>query len=120
MLTLCTKLEIVDCVPCEPKTAFAKAMWIAKSVVSCNARDRSLDAASCEAKIISDCKTISVRHRAKPRLSREAKAKALMCAKSIADSASFPLTVLSAKKILSRETKIKALSAKDLSREVKN
>ena len=42
------------------------------------------------------------------------------CAQSVTDSASLPLTTLSAKKVLSRETKTKALSAKDLSREVKN
>ena len=143
-------------VPCEPKTASVKAMWIVKVI------DRSLDSASCEAKIVSDCKTISALHRAKPclsrearakalcanseaiaapltssallgsarlvassrtralsaqiasspesnstlcrvqpRLSREAKAKALLCAKSVDDSASLPLIALSAKKVLS-------------------
>jgi len=76
-------------VPCEPKTAFPKAMWIVKSIVSCEVRDRSLDSASYEAKIVSDCKTISALHRAKPRLSREARAKAL-CANSEATAA--PLT----------------------------
>ena len=45
-------------VPREPKKAFVKAMWIAKSLVSCEARDRSFDSASYEAKIVSDCKTI--------------------------------------------------------------
>ena len=60
-------------VPCEPKTAFAKAMWIAKAV------DRSLDSASCEAKIVSDCKTISALHRAKPRLSCEDEGKMSAC-----------------------------------------
>ena len=64
-------------VPYEPKTASAKAMWIAKAVVPCEARDRSLDSASCEAKIVSDCKIILALHRAKPRLSCEARAKAL-------------------------------------------
>jgi len=57
-------------------------MWIAKSVVSCKSRDGSLDLASCEAKILA-------LHRAQPRLSREAKAKAL-CANSEATAA--PLT----------------------------
>ena len=60
-------------VPCEPKTAFAKAMWIVKTV------DRSLDSASCKAKIVSDCKTISALHRAKPRLSCEDKGKMPAC-----------------------------------------
>ena len=58
--------------------------------------------------------------RVQPRLSREAKAKSLLCAESIADSASLLLTALSAKTVLSRETRTKALSAKDLSRKVKN
>jgi len=53
-------------VPHGPKTASAKATWIAKSVVSCETRDKSLDSASCEAKIVSDCKTILALHRAKP------------------------------------------------------
>jgi len=70
----------------EPKTASAKAMRIAKSVVSCEVRDKSLDSASCEAKIVSNCKTISALHRAKPLLSREAKVKAL-CANSEATAA---------------------------------
>ena len=51
-------------------------MWIAKSVVSCEARDKSLDLASSEAKIISDRETISALHRAKPRMSCKNKAKA--------------------------------------------
>ena len=68
-------------------------MWIAKSVVSCEARDRSLDSASCEAKIVSDCKTIPALHRAKPRLSREAIAKAL-CANSEATAAPLTSSVL--------------------------
>jgi len=41
-------------------------MWIAKFIVSCEARDRSLDSASCKAKIVSDHKTILVLRRAKP------------------------------------------------------
>ena len=48
-------------------------MWIAKPVVLCEARDGSLDSTSCEAKI-------SALHRAKPRLSHEAKATATLCA----------------------------------------
>jgi len=43
-----------------------------------------------------------------------------MCANSVADSVSLPLTALSAKKVLSREARTKELSAKDLSRETKN
>jgi len=161
--------------------AFVKAMWIAKSVVSCETRNRFLDSAFYEAKMVSECKTISVLHRAKPRvsreakaialcanseaaatpltslvlwgnarlaasgrtkalnaqiassyeanstlcrvqprLSREAKAKALLYAKSVADSASLPMIALSAKKVLSCEARTKALSAKDLSHELKN
>ena len=73
----------------EPKIASAKAMWIAKFAVSCEARDRSLNSASCEAKIVSNGKTILALHRAKPRLSREANAKVL-CANSEAITA--PLT----------------------------
>jgi len=64
-------------VPYEPKIANAKTIWIAKFVVSCDARDKSLDSASCEAKIVYDCKTNSALHRAQPCLSREAKVKAL-------------------------------------------
>ena len=86
-------------------------MWFANSVVSCEVRDRSLDSASCEAKIVSDCKTISVLHRAKPRLSREAKAKAL-CTNSEATAA--PLTssaLLGSVLRLVASGKTKALSA---------
>ena len=90
-------------------------MWIAKSLVSFEARDRSLDSASCEAKIVSDCKIISALHIAKPRLSREAKVKAPLCANSASLSQPTPSA-----KVFSRETRTKALSAKDLSREVKN
>jgi len=68
-------------IPREPKIVSVKTMWIAKSIISCEARDRSFNSASCEAKIVSDCKIISALHIAKPRLSREAKAKAL-CANS--------------------------------------
>ena len=50
-------------IPREPIIAFAKAIWSAKSVVSYEARDRSLDSASCEAKIVFECKTISALHR---------------------------------------------------------
>ena len=76
-------------VPLEPKIASAKAIWITKFVVSYEARDRSLDLASCEAKIFSNCKTISALHRTKPLLSRDARAKAL-CANNEATAA--PLT----------------------------
>ena len=61
----------------EPKSASAKTIWIKKSnLASYEARDSSLDSASCKAKIVSDYKTISALHRAKPDLSCEAKAKA--------------------------------------------
>ena len=73
-------------VPRESKITFAKAIWIAKFALSCEARDRSLGSASYEGKIVSDYKTISALH--EPHMSRE--------------------------------TRTKALSAKDLSREVKN
>jgi len=71
------------------------------------------------AQIASLCEANATLCRVQPRLSCEAKAKALLCAKSIADSASLPLTVLSAKKVLSREIRTKAPSANDLIREVK-
>ena len=106
-------------VPCEPKTAFTKAMWIAKSVVPCEARDRSLDSASCEAKIVSDCKIISALHRAKPHLSREARTKAL-CANSEAIVAPLTSSALLGSARLAASDKTKVLSAKDLSREIKN
>jgi len=106
-------------VPCEPKTAFAKAMWIAKHVVSCEVRNRSLDSASCEAKIVPDCKTISALHRAKPRLSREVRAKAL-CVNSEATAAPLTSSALLGSVRLAASDKTKALSAKDLNREVKN
>jgi len=50
-------------------------MWVAKFTIS------SFDLASCEAKIVSNHKTISALPRAKPRLPYEAKTKAL-CANS--------------------------------------
>ena len=74
-------------VPCEPKTVSSKAMWIAKSTIP------SLHPASCEAKIVLDHKTTLAHCRAKPRLSRKAKAKAL-CANSEAITVSLALTTL--------------------------
>ena len=62
-------------VPHEPTITSSKVMLVAKSTCP------SLDSDSCEAKIVSEHKTISVPHRTKPRLSRKAKAKAL-CANS--------------------------------------
>ena len=79
-------------VSCEPKIASAKAIWIAKAVVPCEARDRSLDSVSCEAKIVSDCKTISALHGAKPCLSCEDRAKAL-CANGYCRPAYFISTI---------------------------
>ena len=64
-----------------------------KSVVSCEVIDRSLDSASCEDKIVSDCKAISALHRGKPHLSREAKAKPL-CTNSEAIVVSLTSSVL--------------------------
>ena len=72
------------------------------------------------AQIASSRETNSILCRVQPRLSREAKAKALLCAKSVAHSASLPLIALNAKNVLSREVRTKAQSAKDLSSEVKN
>jgi len=73
-LAPCQRMNVVReaiKVPCEPTTTTSKAMWVAKST------SPSLDSASCEAKIVSNHKTTSTPHRAKPRLSHEAKAKAL-------------------------------------------
>ena len=94
-------------------------MWIAKHVVSCEVKDRSLDSAFYEAKIVSNCKAILALHRAKPRLSREAKAKAL-CANSETTAALLTSSSLLGSARLAVGDKTKALSAKDLSREVKN
>jgi len=102
-------------VPCELKTASAMAIWIAKTVVPCKARDRSFDSASCEVKIVSDCKTISALHR----VSREARAKAL-CANNEATAAPLTSSALLSSARLAASDKTKALSAKDLNREVKN
>jgi len=99
--------------PCEPKTSSVKAMWIAKAI------NRSLDSASCEAKIVSNCKTISALHRAKPRLSRVARAKAL-CANNEATATPLTLSALLGSVRLAASDKTKTLSAKYLTREVKN
>ena len=72
------------------------------------------------AQIASPYEANSTLYRVQRRLSREGKAKALLCANSVVDSASLLLTTLSIKKVLRREVRIKALSAKDLSREAKN
>ena len=63
--------------------------------------------------------TNSTLRRVQPRQSHEAKAKTPLCANSVVDSVSLPLPAPSAK-VFSREARTKALSAKDLSREVKN
>jgi len=89
-------------VPCGPKTASAKAMLIAKFIVSYEGRDGSLDFASGEAKI-------SAFHRAKPRLSREAKAKVLCTNSEGTATPLTPSTLLSSTKAaLSPEAKTKA------------
>ena len=72
------------------------------------------------AQIASSREANSTLYRVQTRLSREVKAKALLCAKSVADSASLPLIALSAKGVLSRETRTKALTVKNFSRKVKN
>jgi len=89
-------------------------MWIAKSVVSCEARDKSLDLASSEAKIISDRETISALHRANPRLSREAKAK-VFCANSEAIAALLTSSALLGSARLAASGRTKALSAQIVS-----
>ena len=77
--------------------------------VSCEVRDRSLDSASFEAKIVCDCKTISTLHRAKSRLSREVKVKALCANNEVIAAPLTPSTLLSsAKAALSRKVKAKA------------
>ena len=97
-----------------PKIASAKAIWIAKSdLVISEAKEKSLDKASCEAN--------SALCRVQLYLSREAKAKAPLYADSVADVASPPLPALSAKKVLSRKARTKALfSTNDLICEAKN
>ena len=85
-------------------------MWIAKSVVSGEARDRSLDSASCKVKIVFDCKTILALHKAKLRLSREAKAKAL-CANSKATATPLTSSALLGSARLGASDKTKTLSA---------
>jgi len=91
-ITLCqyvnTMREAIK-VPREPKTASAKVIWIEKFIILCEARDKSLDSVSCEAKIVSDYETISALHRVKPRMSCEAKTKAL-CSNS--EATATPLT----------------------------
>jgi len=69
--------------------------------------------------IASSCEANSTFCRVQPRLPREAKAKTPLCANSVADSVSLSLPAPSAK-VLSREVRTKALSAKDLSREAKD
>ena len=73
-------------------------------------RDKSFDSASCEAKIVSDCKTIPALHRTKPRLSHEAKVKAL-CANNEAIAASLISSALLGTTRLAASCKTKALSA---------
>ena len=78
-------------------------MWVVKFTVA------SLDLASCEAIIVSGYKTISAPRRAKPRLSREAKAKVL-CANSEATAASLiSIVLLGSVKLATHEAKTRAL-----------
>ena len=91
---------------CKPKTA-SNAIWIEKSN---SGREKSLDSASCEANL--------ALRRARPRLSREDKAKAPLCAESKANTASLPLTTVGAKTIPGRKVRTRALhSANDLCNE---
>jgi len=91
-------------VPCESKTASSKAMWVAKFTIV------SLNSASCEAKIVIDHKTISTLRRAKPRLSCEAKAKALY-ANNQATAVLLTSSALLKSARLNTSGKTKALSA---------
>jgi len=86
----------------------AKAIWIKKSnLVTHEAREKSLDSASCEVN--------SAFHRAQPRLSREVKAKTPLCADNEANISSLSLPTWSAKTVLSRKARTRApLSANDL------
>jgi len=79
-------------------------MQVTKSTIS------SLDLSSCEAKIVSDHKTISALHKVKPHLSHEAKAKEL-CVNSEANATPLTSSTLlgSARLVISDRTK--ALSA---------
>jgi len=88
-------------VPCEPKIASNKAMWIARSTIA------SLDSASCKAKTILDHRTPSA---PQLRLSRKAKTKT-PCAYSEATAA--PLasaTLMGSVQPASREAKTRAPS----------
>ena len=68
----------------------------------------SLDPASCEAKIVFNHKTTSAHRRTKPRLSREAKAKAL-CANNEVTAVLLALTtLLGSAKPTAREANTKA------------
>ena len=72
----------------KPKTT-SKAIWIEKSnSTSCEAGEKSLDSASCEANL--------ALRKAQPLLSHEAKAKAPLCADNEANIISLPLPVHSA------------------------
>ena len=78
--------------------------------MSCEARDRSPDSASCEAKIVLNHKTISASRRAKPRVYREAKAKAF-CANRETTTASLILSALLGSARIAACVSTKALSA---------
>jgi len=67
------------------------------------------------------CKANSDLHRVQPRLSHETMAKIPLCANSVVDEALLPLSAVSAKKVLSRKVRTKAvISPDDLRREAKN
>ena len=71
------------------------------------------------AQIASPCEANSILRRVHPCISREAKAKAPLCANSVTASVSLPLPAPSAND-LNCEPKTKTLSAKDLSHEAKD
>ena len=80
-------------------------------IVSGEAWDRSLDSASYKTKIVSDCKTISAFHRAKPRLPLEAKVK-VFCVNNEATTTPLTSSALLSSARLAPSVKIKALSVK--------
>jgi len=88
---------------CEPKRAFAKVSWTTKKFIlaSCEAKNESLLLASSIATSVSSCKTILALHRAKPRFSREAKAKAPLGASTTLTLSKVNLASLEPKALMS-------------------
>jgi len=77
-------------------------MWVAKFTIS------SLDSASCEAKTVSNHTIISALRRAKPHLSREAKAKALYANSEVTTASLTSSALLGNAKLATREAKTRA------------